>query len=227
MRFGRRKKKTGLVAETGKRSSQPNKGSREKPIPGEVGEAAERQRAKAGYRRFPELELGRRSSLDSGSFRREQDPNCACKDAQVQAQTPVFDVGKVKMHVEFERQTIPRRNLPETRDPGFNVKAPELVKFVMVDVVDRMRTRPNQAHLLAQHIPELRQLIEAVAADNSTDTGDSGVVVDLEDRALSLIAGTQVFLELCGVGDHGAKLVATEAAAFGACALRRVDDRTG
>src|SRR5260221_11119388 len=102
------------------------------------------------------------------------------------------------MHVEFERRTIPRRNLPETRDPGFNVKAPELVKFVVVDLINRMRPRPNQAHLPTQHVPELRQFIEAVAADNSSATGDFGVVVDLEDRAWSLIAGARVFLKLCG-----------------------------
>src|SRR5260221_5583339 len=103
------------------------------------------------------------------------------------------------MHVEFERRTIPRRNLPETRDPGFNVKAPELVKFVVVDLINRMRPRPNQAHLPTQHVPELRQFIEAVAADNSSDTSHSGVVVDLEDRALSLIACAQVVPELYGV----------------------------
>src|SRR5437899_47414 len=100
------------------------------------------------------------------------------------------------------------------------------MKFVMVDLVDGMRPRSNQAHLPAQHVPELRQFVEAVAADNTADAGDSGVVVDLEGRAFSLVAIAQVFLEVCGVGHHGAKLVATEAAAFGAGALRGVDDRT-
>src|ERR1700694_1358397 len=58
-RFGLRKRRRGLVAETGKRSSRPHKGWRERPIPDEEGEATEWQRAKAGYPRCPGLRLGR------------------------------------------------------------------------------------------------------------------------------------------------------------------------
>ena len=131
------------------------------------------------------------------------------------------------MHVEFERRTVARRDLPQAGNAGFHVEAPELVKFVMVDLVDRMRPRSDQAHLAAQHVPELREFVEAVAADETSDASDSGVAVDLENRALSLVASAQVFLEVCGIGHHGAKLVTTEAAAFGASTFRRVEDRTG
>src|SRR3979411_3249124 len=57
-RFDRRKKKIGLVAETGKQSSRPHRGWTERPIPDEEGEAAEWQRAKAGYPRCPGLKPG-------------------------------------------------------------------------------------------------------------------------------------------------------------------------
>ena len=97
----------------------------------------------------------------------------------------------------------------------------------MVDLVDGMGPRSNQAHFPTQHVPELREFVEAVAADDTADAGDSGVAVNFEDRALSLVAGAQVFLEVGGVGHHGAKLVATKAAAFGSGALRAVDGRTG
>src|SRR5208282_5320205 len=233
MRFGRRKKKKDPADETGKQSSQTRKGRREKPIPGEAGEAADRQRAKAGCRHSRALKPGRGWSWlvcswrRSGSFRREQHANCVGEDAQVQTQTPVLDVSEIKVHVEFERRTVARRDLPKTCNARFHVKAPELVKFVMVDLVDRMRPRSNQAHLAAQHVPELWQFVEAVAADRASDSRDSGVVVDFEDRALSLVAGAQVFLELCGIGHHRAKLVATEAASFGAGAFRAVKNRTG
>jgi len=80
------------------------------------------------------------------------------------------------------------RNLPQTRDPGFHVEAPELLKFVVVDLVDRMRPRSNQAHLSAQHVPELREFVETVAADDTADAGDPGVVIDFEYRSFSLVA---------------------------------------
>src|ERR1035441_10916544 len=93
----------------------------------------------------------------------------------------------------------------------------------MVDLVDGMRPRSNQAHFPEQHVPELREFVEAVAADDMADAGDSGVVVKFENRAFSLVAVAQLFLEELGVGHHGAKLVTAEAAAFGAGAFRGVD----
>ena len=133
--------------------------------------------AKAGCRHCPGLRLGRGWSWlvcpwrASGSFRREQHANCAGEDAQVQPQTPVLDVGEIKVHVELKRGTVACRNLPQTRDARFHVQSPELVKFVVVDLVDRMRPRSDQAHLPAQHVPELREFVEAVAADDTADRG--------------------------------------------------------
>src|ERR1035438_1765119 len=76
MRFGRRKKRKGQVAETGKWSSRPRKGWRETLIPSKVGEVADRQLSKAGCRHCPELKLGRGCSWpESDSFRREQHAN--------------------------------------------------------------------------------------------------------------------------------------------------------
>src|SRR5208282_343012 len=232
-RFGRRNRKKGPVAGTGKRSSRPRKGWRETPIPGEEGAAAARQLAKAGCRHCPGLGLGHCWSwlvcpwCGSGSFRREQHADCAGEDAQVQAQTPVLDVGEIKVHVELERRTVARRNLPETRDAGFHVQAAVVLEFVMIDLVDGMRPRSDQAHFSEQYVPELREFVEAVAADDTADRSNSGVVVKFENWALSLVAVAQLFLEVFGAGHHGAKLVATEAAAFGAGTFRGVDDRTG
>src|SRR5260370_37089023 len=114
-RCGRRKKKRGLVAGTGRRTSRPRKEWREKPMPDEGGEAADRQRAKAGCRRCPRLKLVRDCSWrGSGSFRREQHANCAGKDAQIQEQPPVLDEGGIKVQVDFERRTVWTWIRPET-----------------------------------------------------------------------------------------------------------------
>src|SRR5260370_8067909 len=139
-RCGRRRKKRGPVAGTGRRTSRPRRGWREKPIPDEGGEAADRQRAKAGCRRCPRLKLVRGcSSRGLGSFRREEHANCASEDTQVQAQAPILDVGEIEVHVDLERRTVASGNLPETGHAGFHVKAPVVVKFVMAGLVRRMR----------------------------------------------------------------------------------------
>src|SRR5580692_11928215 len=163
----------------------------------------------------------------SGSLRREQHANRAGENAQVQAQAPVLDVSEIEVHVEFERRTVARGNLPETRDARLHIQATELVKFVVIDLIDGMRPRSNQAHVSAQHVPELRKLIEAVATDDAPDARDSGVVVNLEDRTLPLVASAQVFLKVFRVRHHGAKLIAPEATALRSRAFRGVNDRAG
>src|SRR5208337_1574268 len=233
MQFGRRNTKRGPVVETEKRSSRPRKGWRGRLSQSEEGAAADRQPAKAGCRHFPGLKPRRGWSWlvcpwrRSGSFRCEQHVNRACEDAQVQKQAPVLDVGEIKVHVEFKRWTTARGNLPKTGDAGFYVKAPVVLQFVLADLGDGMRPRPDQAHLPVQHIPELRKFVEAVAAENMADASDSGIVVDFEDRALPLIAGAQILLQVFGVGHHGAKLVATEGAAFDPGAFGGINHRTG
>src|SRR5208282_3911329 len=101
------RKRKGPAAGTRKRSSRPRKGWREKLVPGEEGAAAERPRAKARCRHCPGLKLGRDCSWrELDSFRREQHADCAGEDAQVQAQTPVLDVGEIQVHVEFKRRMV-------------------------------------------------------------------------------------------------------------------------
>jgi len=131
------------------------------------------------------------------------------------------------MHVEIERWTVARGDLPESGHPRFHVQAPVVVKFVAANFVHRVRPRPHQAHLPAQHIPELREFVEAVAADEPAETGDPGVIPKFEDWAFSLIAVAQSLLQLVGSSGHGAELVAEKAASLGACAFRRIEGRSG
>src|SRR6266446_3775860 len=163
----------------------------------------------------------------SGALRRKEHPNRGHQDAYVEGQSPVLDIGEIEMHVEIERWTVARGDLPESGHPRLHVQAPVVVEFVAADFVHRVRPRPHQAHLPAQHIPELREFVEAVAADESAETGDPGVIPQLEDGAFPLIACAQSLLQLIGAGGHGAELVTEEAASLGAGAFRRVKGGSG
>ena len=94
-------------------------------------------------------------------------------------------------------------------------------------VVRRMRPRPYQTHIANQDTPELRQFVEAVTAEESSDTGDTRVVRDLEERAIALVERSQVIL--CGVSlrNHRPKLVTDEPASLSSHARRAVKRRTG
>ena len=53
---------------------------------------------------------------------------------------------------------------------------------------------PDQAHLAAQDVEELGQLIEAVLAQELPDGGDARVIGNFEDRAAHFVHGGQLVL---------------------------------
>ena len=95
---------------------------------------------------------------------------------QIEAQVPVLDIGQIEMHIEIERCTLARADLPESGHAGLHVQAPVVVKLVAIDFIHRMRAWPNQAHLSTQHIPKLRKLVEAEAAKEMSEASDPGIV---------------------------------------------------
>ena len=52
--------------------------------------------------------------------------------------------------------------------------------LVLLDFVRQRRPRPDERHVAAQHVPELRQLVEAGLAQNVPDRRDPRIVGDLE-----------------------------------------------
>ena len=44
-------------------------------------------------------------------------------DFQVKQQRPIFDVEQVQLHHLFERQAIPSRHLPQSRQPRLHVES--------------------------------------------------------------------------------------------------------
>src|ERR1700758_142853 len=141
-------------------------------------------------------------------------------------QAPVFDVSKVQMHVELERWTIACRDLPQAGYAWLHIKPPVMVKFVMVDLIDRVGPWSHQTHVPLDYIPELGEFVEAVSSDKLPNTSDSGVIINLENRTFSLIASAQFVLELFCVGSHRSKLVTVETSAFGTGSFRGVKNRS-
>ena len=85
----------------------------------------------------------------------------------------------------------------------------------LFDEVGALGTRADQAHVTAQHVEQLRQFINAQAADDVPDTGDTLVVGAGPTRCA-------IFL---GIGAHAAELGDTKAAAVLAHAVLPVEHR--
>src|SRR5262245_62598401 len=80
--------------------------------------------------------------------------------------------------------------------------------------VRQARARPDKTHLPAQHVDELRQLIQAGCADYPPKWDEAGVSasVQLGHRSVGFDLGIDVLLMRCRVraGNHGATFVEDE-----------------
>ena len=153
----------------------------------------------------------------------------ADQDFQIEPQRPVVNVFKVKTHPVLEiGNLIAAADLPEAGEAGLDAQAAAVGQiFKTFHLVHRQRARTDQAHFGAEHVVELRQLVEAVFAEEFSDWRDARVVGDLEDRAAHFIHGLQFVLKLLGVGHHGAEFVKREGRAIEAGALLTEEYRAG
>ena len=71
-------------------------------------------------------------------------------------------------------------DLPQTGDAGLDGKARKPVRGIVLDLVRDRRPRSHQRHLAAQHVPQLRQLVEARAPQRPAEAGHALVAGHLE-----------------------------------------------
>ena len=71
-------------------------------------------------------------------------------------------------------------HLPLARHAGLEVQALAVAQLDAAVLVLDQRARADEAHLAAQHVPQLGQLVERRAPQDAPHTGDPRVVGDLE-----------------------------------------------
>ena len=79
-----------------------------------------------------------------------------------------------------------------------------------VAVPQRERPWTNEAHVALEHVPQLRQLVQAGPTEETTDARHARVVTHLEEHVAGLVHLLQLRLGLAGVAHHGPELVAAE-----------------
>lgn len=89
--------------------------------------------------------------------------------------------------------------------------------------IDHFGARPNQAHLAAHDVEQLRKLVEAQPAQQPTEAGVARVVVVFVFAAAILVVG-ELELALASIRAHRAELVDREGRTFNADALLAVQD---
>src|SRR5579863_4536400 len=133
---------------------------------------------------------------------------------QILPQTPRPDVFPVQVHPALERGITTRHHLPQPGNSGHYIQPCQVFDLVSRKVVQRMRTRADQAHLSFQHVPQLRQFVQAVPSQDPSQTRDPGIAGDLEAWPRLLVLPPQTQFQLVRVAHHGAELVATKGPAL-------------
>src|SRR4029077_3480372 len=130
-------------------------------------------------------------SLSSTSL--QNHGNRLVQNLEVAPQGPLLDVFQIECQPALKGRVPPRRHLPQTGKPRRNVETLEVANLVAFEIVDRMRTRAYQAHFSSHDVPQLRQLIQAVATEEATHACNARIIRHLEERSFPLVAETQAF----------------------------------
>jgi hypothetical protein len=129
----------------------------------------------------------------------------------------VLDVPEVELDALRPRQRRAAVDLRPPGDPRLHREAPALTLGVLLDLDRDRRPRPDQRHLAAHDVNQVRQLVDREAPQQRADARDPRIV--LRDR--------QPGADRLGVGDHRAQLDHVERVAVLADPPLAIDHVTG
>src|SRR5262245_18200651 len=142
-------------------------------------------------------------------------------DLEIEPERPPIDVLDVVLDARPQRGVAAEPvHLRTPRHPGLDLVAEHVAGHGLAEAVDEhgaLGPRPYHAHFPAQHIHELRQLVEAEAAEESADGGPPGIAGRRPHRPRLALR----------VHPHGAQLEHAEALAVEPHALLPVQDGAG
>ena len=114
------------------------------------------------------------------------------EDRDVQPDRPVLEVVEVEPDQVVEAEARAARDLPEAGHAGEHEVALAVPGLELLVVAQRQRPRADEAHLAAEHVPELRDLVQREAPEDRADRGHARVLADLEQRAVRLVRGLEL-----------------------------------
>ena len=101
---------------------------------------------------------------------REMTAGTVCKqEFQVARERAGADVLHVHADPVGEGDPRPSPHLPDARQAGRHVQALAEPAAAGLGLVARQRARPDQRHVASQHVPQLRQLVDAGPPQKTSD----------------------------------------------------------
>src|ERR1700683_3353199 len=87
-----------------------------------------------------------------------------CQDKDVEPEALVIHIPEVEIEFSPPIEGISAVHLRPSRDAWLHVMTPPLLRRIPLQIMHQQRAWPNQAHLPAQYVNQLRQFIKAGAA---------------------------------------------------------------
>ena len=85
----------------------------------------------------------------------------------------MVDVLHVEVHPLLESDLVAAAHLPEAGEARAHREPAALPRLVLRHFAGQGRPRTDDAHFAAQHVDELRELVDAELADEATHGGDA------------------------------------------------------
>src|SRR5579859_1758657 len=149
------------------------------------------------------------------------------EDRDVEPDRPVLQVVEVEPHEIVEAELDSARDLPQPGHAGKHAVALTMPVLELDVVAQRQRPRTHERHLSAEHVQNLRQLVDRVAPQDTTDTGHSRVVLDLEQRPRCLVRRFEPRLARSRIDVHRAELEHPELALAESDTAVSIEDGAG
>src|SRR5581483_1101196 len=141
-----------------------------------------------------------------GAAPRQYARNRAHQDLPIERQRPIINVLHIHLHPGLEIDVVAPRHRPEAGQPRPHAQPPPLPALILLDLARHCRPRPHHRHIPAQHIPQLRPLIDRKLAQIAPDRRQPWIVRNLERRLPRAEVGHRL-LEFLGVLAHRAKFI--------------------
>src|SRR5438876_10763330 len=131
------------------------------------------------------------------------------QNLHVEPERPGVDVLEIHLDplIEVFRLAV---DVPEADHPRRHAELPPLPVLEVLPFLGGHRPWADQAHVPLQDAPELGKLVEAEFPQESSHRRDPWIIGHLEDGACHLVALEERRLQLVGLDDHAAELVADE-----------------
>src|SRR4051794_5410525 len=105
----------------------------------------------------------------------EHDRNRPRQQQKIRGKRPLAHVLVVEPHHLVERDVVAADNLPEARYAGPDVQPAPGPALDMLVLLRNQRAGPDKAHVAAENIDQLRQLVERMAAEEAADSGNARI----------------------------------------------------